>query len=217
MKTFNGEELGAFFASQIGIISPLVFAGFCWSIGLGLKRFWRNPLWQETFLLSLALPMVALFTLVATREWVKMNWLIPAYAPLLLFMVAYYQNRNFQLEMDLPGLCPLDLGERGTVFSSLSPLASGPPNQGLGIGGYHDRLAGIGPAHRNDPKRKERAGNPFCLRLGPQNSLGIAVLFKRPTRNLRPDGFREKGLRLRLLVRPQTLTRKGCPFCLVRL
>ena len=96
MKTFNGEELGAFFASQIGIISPLVFAGFCWAIGLGLKRFWRVKIWEETFLLSLALPMVGLFTLVATREWVKMNWLIPAYPPLLLLMVAYYQNRTFR-------------------------------------------------------------------------------------------------------------------------
>ena len=98
MKTFNGEELGAFFASQIGIITPLVFGGFCLAIGSGLKEFWRNPIWQETFLLSLALPMVGLFTLVATREWVKMNWLIPAYPPLLLLMVAYYRNRTFRWE-----------------------------------------------------------------------------------------------------------------------
>ncbi len=95
MSSFNGKELGAFLASQIGIISPLVFAGFCWAIGLGLKRFWKFNPWKETFLLSLALPMVGLFTLVATREWVKMNWLIPAYPPLLLLMTAYYQNRVF--------------------------------------------------------------------------------------------------------------------------
>ena len=96
MKSFSGRELGAFLASQIGIITPLVFAGFCWAIGLGLKRFWRIKNWQETFLLALALPMVGLFTLVATREWVKMNWLIPAYPTLLLLMVAYYQNRTFR-------------------------------------------------------------------------------------------------------------------------
>ena len=96
MKAFSGRELGAFFASQMGIITPLVFAGFCWAIGLGIKRFWRIKPSMETLLLSLALPMVGLFTLVATREWVKMNWLIPAYPPLLLLMVAYYQNRTFR-------------------------------------------------------------------------------------------------------------------------
>lgn len=95
MKSFSSRELGAFLASQMGIITPLVFAGFCWAIGSGLKRFWRGTLWQETFLLVLTLPMVGLFTLVATREWVKMNWLIPAYPPLLLLTVAYYQNRAF--------------------------------------------------------------------------------------------------------------------------
>jgi len=95
MSAFEWEELGKFLASQAGIISPLVFAGFCWTIGLGVKRIWKVRSWKETFLLSLALPMVGLFTLVATREWVKMNWLIPAYPSLLLLMVAYYQKRAF--------------------------------------------------------------------------------------------------------------------------
>jgi len=95
MKAFEWKELGAFLTSQAGILTPLVFAGFCWTIGLAVKRFWKDKTWKETFLLCLALPMVSLFTLVATREWVKINWLIPAYPPLLLLMVAYYQNRAF--------------------------------------------------------------------------------------------------------------------------
>ncbi len=95
MKTFASRELVGFLVSQIGVLTPLVFAGFCWTIGLGIKRMWKVNLWQETFLLSLSLPMVGLFTLVAAVEWVKINWLIPAYPPLLLLMMAYYQNRNF--------------------------------------------------------------------------------------------------------------------------
>jgi hypothetical protein len=39
--------------------------------------------------------MIGLFTLVATREWVKMNWLIPAYLPLIILMMYYYQERTF--------------------------------------------------------------------------------------------------------------------------
>ncbi len=89
---FSGKQFGGFLASQVGILTPLVFAGLCWAVGLGLKRFGKIKSWQEIFLLSLALPLVGLFTLVATREWVKINWLIPAYPPLLLLMVYYYQN-----------------------------------------------------------------------------------------------------------------------------
>jgi 4-amino-4-deoxy-L-arabinose transferase-like glycosyltransferase len=95
MATFKWVELAAFLATQLGIVTPLIFLGLCWTIGLGLKRFWRNRVWPETFLLCLALPMVVLFTLVATREWVKMNWLIPAYPSLLLLLTGYYQNRSF--------------------------------------------------------------------------------------------------------------------------
>ena len=95
MKAFEWKELGAFLLSQMGILTPMVFAGLCWTIGLGVKRFLMINLWKETFLLSLALPMIGLFTLVATVTWVKINWLIPAYPPLLLLMVAYYQNRTF--------------------------------------------------------------------------------------------------------------------------
>jgi len=95
MRVFEWKELGAFLTSQAGILTPLVFAGFCWTIGLAIKRFWKVQSWKETFLLSLALPMVGLFTLVATRDWVKINWLIPAYPPLLLLMVAFYQNKAF--------------------------------------------------------------------------------------------------------------------------
>jgi len=95
MRAFEWDELGKFLGSQAGILTPFVFAGFCWTIGLGFKRLWKGKSWKETFLLCLALPMVGLFTLTATREWVKINWLIPAYPPLLLLMVAFYQNRTF--------------------------------------------------------------------------------------------------------------------------
>ena len=95
MGAFQWRELGAFLATQAGILSPLVFLGVCWTIGLGVKRFFRSRNWPETFLLCQALPMVALFTAVATRDWVKMNWLIPAYPPLLLLLAAYYRGGIF--------------------------------------------------------------------------------------------------------------------------
>jgi 4-amino-4-deoxy-L-arabinose transferase-like glycosyltransferase len=104
MTAFRLEEFVAFLASQAGILTPLVFAGLCWTIGLGIKRFWKFPVWQEAMLLSLSLPMIALFTLVATLEWVKINWLIPVYPPLLLLMIIFYQNRAFAGQWIYSGL-----------------------------------------------------------------------------------------------------------------
>ena len=92
---FSPRELGAFLASQAGVLTPLVFAGMAVTLGLAIKRFFRRPSWKENYLLFLSLPMIGLFTLVATREWVKMNWLIPAYLPLIILMMGYYQEKIF--------------------------------------------------------------------------------------------------------------------------
>jgi 4-amino-4-deoxy-L-arabinose transferase-like glycosyltransferase len=92
---FSPGDLGAFLASQAGVVTPLVFAGMAVTLGLAVKRFFRRPSWKENYLLFLSLPMIGLFTLVATREWVKMNWLIPAYLPLIILMMRYYQERIF--------------------------------------------------------------------------------------------------------------------------
>lgn len=95
MIHFSLRDLGAYLATQIGILTPLVFAGLTLSLGLGLQRCWKSKPWNELFPLSMAMPMVFFFTLVATREWVKMNWLIPAYPPMLLLMVFYFGYRHF--------------------------------------------------------------------------------------------------------------------------
>jgi hypothetical protein len=96
MGWFSLKELVAFLGSQMGILTPLVFWGLVWTIGLGLRRFFHPGLWEEKFLLSQGLPLVLFFTAVAFLEWVKINWLIPAYAPLILLMVAYHQKQFFK-------------------------------------------------------------------------------------------------------------------------
>jgi 4-amino-4-deoxy-L-arabinose transferase-like glycosyltransferase len=93
IQGLHWDEFIGFLGSQMGILTPLVFFGLGWTLYQGLRRYWRNNLWNETFLLSWSLPMILFFTGVALVEWVKINWLIPAYPPLLLLMTAYYQER----------------------------------------------------------------------------------------------------------------------------
>lgn len=87
---FSWEHFGAFWASQIGILTPLVAAGLGAAAYVGLRRAFREKQWPETYLLCCGLPLIVLFILVATREWVKMNWLIPAYLPLIVLMAGYF-------------------------------------------------------------------------------------------------------------------------------
>jgi 4-amino-4-deoxy-L-arabinose transferase-like glycosyltransferase len=94
MVSFSAKQFFGFWASQAGILTPLVFVGLFRAAGWGLKEF-RNPgAWPERFLICLSLPMVIFFVLVASRDWVKINWLIPAYPPLLLLMAAFFQNHR---------------------------------------------------------------------------------------------------------------------------
>ena len=95
MTRFRWDELGAFLATQFGVLSPLIFLGMIGAVGKGLKRFWHKQAGWDLLLLCLSLPMIFLFAAVATREWVKMNWLIPAYPSLLLLLSAFYEQRIF--------------------------------------------------------------------------------------------------------------------------
>ena len=113
---FSPADLGAFLASQAGVVTPLVFAGMAVTLGLAVKRFFRRPGWKENFLLCLSLPMIALFTLVATREWVKMNWLIPAYLPLIILMLGYYQERIFAWKWIYRGMAVWTWVMAGALF-----------------------------------------------------------------------------------------------------
>jgi len=92
VKGVQVDEFFGFLASQTGILTPPVFVGMIWALGLGIKRAVRQPSWPETLLLALSLPLVLFFGTVALFEWVKINWLIPAYPPVVLLMTAYFQK-----------------------------------------------------------------------------------------------------------------------------
>ncbi len=163
---FSPRELGAFLASQAGVVTPLVFAGMAVTLGLAVKRFFRRPSWKENYLLFLGLPMIGLFTLVATREWVKMNWLIPAYLPLILLMVRYYQERTFAWKWVYRGTAAWTLVTVGLFFILLHLWAFIPQ---IKVSGSMDTLTGWQELADHLKKvQKERSPNqsPFILAWG---------------------------------------------------
>ena len=89
--SFSPKEFFAFLFSQMGVMTPLVFLGFLAAVSKGVRRNFSEGRPEEKFLLAYSLPLLAFFTVVATQDWVKINWLIPAYPPLLILMVGYYQ------------------------------------------------------------------------------------------------------------------------------
>lgn len=86
------DEFLGFLASQMGILTPLVFIGIVWASAAAVKRVRREGSWPEVLLLCLSLPMFLFFTLLSLFEWVKINWLIPAYPPAVLLMTAFFQK-----------------------------------------------------------------------------------------------------------------------------
>jgi hypothetical protein len=87
---FSYEDFLAFVSSQAGVMTPLVFLALMAALINGLKRVFTNGTVRDQFLLAYALPLLVFFTFAATQDWVKVNWLIPAYPPLIILLAGYY-------------------------------------------------------------------------------------------------------------------------------
>lgn len=212
MLAFEWEELGAFLASQAGILTPLVFVGFCWTIGLGIKRFRKTKLWKETFLLTLALPMVGLFTLVATLEWVKINWLIPAYPPLLLLMISYYQNRSFSWKWIYSGFAKWTW-ITGFIFFTVFHLSPFIP--WIPVSGSTDTLTGWQEVATHVEKI-QRAMNspktPFVFTWGHKTAAEVQFYLKGQPETFTQTVIGEKCLGYDYWFDPKPITGKDAVF-----
>ena len=84
------ENFFAYVASQMGLMNPLLFAGFMAVLFHGVRR-WRGAAGPgERFLLAGALVPLVFFTLASTRVYIKVNWPTMAYPALLILLAGYY-------------------------------------------------------------------------------------------------------------------------------
>jgi hypothetical protein len=94
LGSFSPRHFFSYLGAQIGVVSPLVYAGLIYAtIKSGIVGFKEN---HQKFLLCffLSFPIILFFTLVATKYWVKINWLSAGYFSASISLVALF----FQLK-----------------------------------------------------------------------------------------------------------------------
>jgi hypothetical protein len=86
------ENISTFFASQAGLMNPLLFLGFLAAFYQGVRRWRKGAGPEEKFLLASALVPLAFFALASTRVYIKVNWPTMAYPAVLILLVEYYRR-----------------------------------------------------------------------------------------------------------------------------
>lgn len=93
LVSFSLKDFFAYLGSQMGLLSPLIYAGIIYAlvkIGKeGLKN--KDRVWLALF--SWSAPILLFFTLVSFRYWVKINWVVPGYVTAVLALVAIFLKK----------------------------------------------------------------------------------------------------------------------------
>lgn len=79
LGSFSARHFFGYFGAQLGVVSPLVYFSLIYAtIKSGIVGFKEK---NQKFLLCFfwSFPMILFFTLVATKYWVKMNWVSAGY------------------------------------------------------------------------------------------------------------------------------------------
>ncbi len=88
------DLFGGMLGSQIAVVSPLIFAGVIWaSARASIRGLFRKKDFDCLYLAAFSIPIIAFFTLVSLRYWVKMNWLAPAYITGLMAFIGMFIER----------------------------------------------------------------------------------------------------------------------------
>jgi hypothetical protein len=90
LGSFSSRHFFSYLGAQIGVVSPLVYAGLIYAtVKSGIVGFKEN---NQKFLLCFfwSFPIILFFTLVATKYWVKMNWLSAGYFSASISLVALF-------------------------------------------------------------------------------------------------------------------------------
>lgn len=88
--------LGDFVLGQIGVFHPVLFVALVWAMPWLVREAWRGDM-RLRFLLCFGLPLPLFFACNSLWVQVKLNWLLPAYAPLLLALLLWSRESGVAL------------------------------------------------------------------------------------------------------------------------
>jgi hypothetical protein len=89
---------------QAALLLPPLFIGVLYVFYCQVRktiRSWRWPTAKMLFLISFSLPLLGFFLAVSLLYWVKLNWMMPAYVALLIWLVPYLKNRLLAYQLGL--------------------------------------------------------------------------------------------------------------------
>lgn len=86
MDSFNPVYAAELMATQMALVTPLVFIALLYATYRLCRRWWRSRDDTLLFLLTFSLPVLMLFAAVSLRTLVKMNWPAPAYVTGLMVL-----------------------------------------------------------------------------------------------------------------------------------
>jgi len=100
LTSFSAWHFFGYLGSQLGVVSPLVYLGLIYAmVKSGIIGFKEK---SQKFLLCFfwSFPIIFFFTLVATKYWVKINWVTAGYFPASICLVYFYfqlkeKNKNW--------------------------------------------------------------------------------------------------------------------------
>ncbi|EQB63391.1 MAG: Glycosyltransferase [candidate division Zixibacteria bacterium RBG-1] len=90
LVSFSLRDFFAYLGSQMGLVSPLIYAGIIYAVVKIGKEGFKNKDSVSLALFFWSAPILVFFTLVSFNYWIKINWVAPGYVTAILALVVIY-------------------------------------------------------------------------------------------------------------------------------
>lgn len=123
LVSFSLKDFFAYLGSQMGLVSPLIYAGIIYALVRIVKEGFKNKDSVSLALFSWSVPILLFFTLVSFEYWVKINWVVPGYVTAVLALVTiFFKKLEVKNNFRIWGLTSVLISFIFSVLGYLSPL-----------------------------------------------------------------------------------------------
>lgn len=123
LVSFSLRDFLAYLGSQMGLVSPLIYAGIIYAVVKIGKEGFKNKDNVSLALFSWSVPILLFFTLVSFNYWIKINWVVPGYVTAILaLLVIYFKKLEIKKSFKIWGLTSVVISFIFSVLGYLAPL-----------------------------------------------------------------------------------------------